>query len=451
MTASKNVVSKNKFTNVNGALVMVCCRLRLVVALLICSFAFPALLHGQPPARVQRAPAAATKSAESSPQRQDNRRPERVSAEDRAAALRALADSLGIGAGDAIADIGAGSGQDSWVFAEIVGKAGTVFSEEIDADKVDGLKKSATDKKLPQVKPVLGESDSPCLPADSVDMAFMHRVYHHLAQPRDMLRNLWQSLKPGGYFVVVDQRRGTLQDWVPRERRAEKHFWIAETTVVREARESGFQFVRFAEDIWPSKAPFVIVFQRPKDGGQPGSDPDAMLSISQAQAQELLATAQLNLQRPAFVALGPARALIAPIMKYSSGTGVDIVLEEWATSKDERPEQPAGVSLVSVMTDQGKVDLGAEPIDAVFFLDTYHLLFHHKTLLEELYQALTPGSFVCILDRQADRELSHREASHRRKISPGLVQREMEAAGFQFESTETAPAKDRFLQIYVRP
>jgi len=54
-----------------------------------------------------------------------------------------------------------------------------------------------------------------------------------------MLQGIRRGAKPGGYLVVVDRRRGTLRVWGPRELRQEKHFRIAETTVVREAREGG--------------------------------------------------------------------------------------------------------------------------------------------------------------------------------------------------------------------
>ena len=112
-----------------------------------------------------------------------------------------------------------------------------------------------------QVEAVLGTDSSPRLPADTVDMAFMHHVYHHFSKPREMLRGIWQSLKPGGYLVIVDQRLGTLVDWVPREQRAGKHYWIAETTVVREARETGYLFVDYAEPLWHTRDSFVLIFQ----------------------------------------------------------------------------------------------------------------------------------------------------------------------------------------------
>ena len=53
-------------------------------------------------------------------------------------------------------------------------------------------------------------------------MAYMRLVYHHFSKPREMLREIWRALKPGGYLVIVDRLPGTLRDWVPREQRAEQ-------------------------------------------------------------------------------------------------------------------------------------------------------------------------------------------------------------------------------------
>ena len=148
------------------------------------------------------------------------------------------------------------------------------------------------------------------------------------------------------------------------------------------------------------------------------------------------------------VALGQARELIPPILQRSSGAGLEIVLEEWATQKDERPPLPAGVSLPSVLTDLGDPHLGPEPIDAVFFLDTYHLLFHSKTLLAKLHERLTPDGCVYVLDRAAKEPLSRRDASHRRQIDPETVKQELTAAGFVLQSEGQRPAADRFLLVF---
>ena len=47
-----------------------------------------------------------------------------------------------------IADIGAGEGRDTWVFADIVGETGKVFAEEIDEGKVKEIESEAKKREL---------------------------------------------------------------------------------------------------------------------------------------------------------------------------------------------------------------------------------------------------------------------------------------------------------------
>ncbi|RMF93085.1 MAG: methyltransferase domain-containing protein [Planctomycetota bacterium] len=366
----------------------------------------------------------------------------------RAEALRTICRLLDIGEGATIADIGAGRGIDTWVFAEIVGEKGKVFSEEISEDLVRGLRSQAAERELPQVVPVLGTVESPCLPESSVDLAYMHQVYHHVTKPHEMLQAIWKSLKPGGYFVVVDRRRGTLQDWVPREERGPKHYWIAETTVVREAREAGFQFVRCAEECWPGiPEQFVLVFRRPVEGGTVGVDPDPRAPLDLDVLAEALAPNRKPYQSVAVIALGEARNVLPKLIRDGKPKVIDIVLEEWATRKDERPPVPPGVEVQSVMTENGRVELAPHSIDGVFFLDTYSLLFHQNTLLECLKTALRPGGRIYVLDRRGE-FTDHRLASHHRAVSPELVRQEMNAAGFRQVASPVPPGKDRFVLVF---
>jgi predicted methyltransferase len=366
----------------------------------------------------------------------------------RAEAISRLAARLGLGKGGVVADIGAGNGPDTWVFAEIVGPTGKIYAEEITDKLVKSLQGEAEKRKLPQVRAVQGRDDDPALPRDTVDLAYMRFVYHHMPKPREMLRGIWRAIKPGGYFVVVDQHRGTLRDWVPREQRKDKHFWLAETTVVREAREEGFAFVACPEDCCDVPEPFVLVFQRPRDQKEPGRDPDFFLPLQIKDIAPQLLPLGDRYQHPVFVALGEARQLMRPILQRSSGKGVDVVLEEWATQKEERPPLPPVVSLPSVLTDQGDPRLGPEPISVVLFLDTYHLLFHGKTLLGKLRERLASDGCVYVLDREAKGPLSRREASHRRRIQPETVKQEMAAAGFFLWFEGPRPAADRFLLVF---
>jgi predicted methyltransferase len=366
----------------------------------------------------------------------------------RTESLKAIVSHLGLGKGSAIADIGAGNGRDTWVFAEIVGETGAVYPEEIAEDKVKSLKDAAEQKGLEYVRPVLGCSDDPCLPSESIDLVYMNRVYHHFAKPRPMLRGIWRSLRPGGYLVIVDQRRGTLQDWVPRHTREQRHHWIAETTVVREAREEGFAFVSCAEECWHENAPFVAVFQRPEKQKAPDRDPDQFRPLSVDNCINMFLPAAGRYENPVFIALGQARALMAPILDDSDGEGLDIVLEEWATQKEERPWLPEGVSLPSVLTNRGDPNLDERPVDVVFFLDTYHLLFHGRTLLARLHQRLTPTGRVYVLDRRGTKQQSRREASHHKRISPKTVEQEMNEAGFSLWFRGPRLARDRFLLVF---
>ena len=370
--------------------------------------------------------------------------------DNRAKSLEAIVSHLGLSEGSVVADIGAGGGRDTWVFAKIVGEAGTVFAEEIVEGKVKWLEEEAKKRNLSQVRAVLGRTDDPCLPRNSVDMAFLNHVYHHLAKPREMLQGIWRSLKPGGYLVVVDRERGTLRNWVRRSLREKQHFWTAETTVVREAREEGFAFTACAEQCWYTKDNFVLIFQRPKELASPGSDPDPFLAIPVEKCSHLFLPLACPYQKPVFVALGEARKLMVPILENSSGEGLEIVLEEWATQKEERPPLPSGVSLPSVLTENGDPGLPAESIDVVFFLDSYHLLFHGKTLLAKIRERLAPNGCVYVLDRTAEEPLPRREASHRKKIPPRTVRQEMIKAGFVLWFRGPRPARDRFLLVFGR-
>jgi predicted methyltransferase len=420
-----------------------------LVSLLLVVMAETMLWAQAPPAATATPAAAIQSGAASDAQQAEQSAPQRPA--DRPAAIRALAARLEIGPGKAVADIGAGKGEDTWVFAEIVGPSGMVYSEEITEDLVKSLKKGIEERKLTQVRAVLGRADSPTLPATSVDVAYMRLVYHHFSQPREMLREIWRALKPGGLLVVVDCVPGTLRDWVPLEQRASKHTWTAETTVVREASEEGFQFVACADELSEAKEkPFVLIFQRPENQAAPGLSADPLLPLPIHEVADSLLPADRPLQRPAIIALGQARELIPAILQRSAGAGVEIVLEEWATQKDERPPLPEGVSLPAVLTNLGDPQLGPEPIDAVFFLDTYHLLFHGTTLLAKLHERLTPDGRIYVLDRTATEPLSRRYASHRRQIDPQTVVQELTAAGFTLQAELPHPAADRFLLVFSK-
>jgi hypothetical protein len=182
-----------------------------------------------------------------------------------------------------------------------------------------------------------------------------------------------------------------------------------------------------------------------------GQDPDPLPPVPAETLQRLVPPAGTTFQRVALVALGEGRKLIGPLVAATSCAAIDIVLEEWATRKDERPPLPEGMTLPAVLTEKGDPQLGPEPIDAVYFLDSYHLLFHGPALLERLRERMADGGRVYVLDRRASRDdMPHREASHRRMIAPQLVRDEMTRAGFVLVSEEPPPGEGRFLLVFAK-
>ncbi len=361
-------------------------------------------------------------------------------AERRAEALRALARRLDVGPASVIADIGAGNGRDTWVFAEIVGKDGKVYAEEIEEGKTKSLKEAAEKRGLAQVQAMLEISAIRDCRRIRSTWRSCTRCITTVAAARDApgdLEGTQARRAPGGRRPAVGTP-GRLGAGRGADREA-----LLDGRDDRRARgpRAGFLFVGSAEDIWHEKEAFVLVFQRPRGLAAPDRDPDPPSKLSEAPARRMLPAAGQPCSRVAFVALGEGRKLIAPILKATSAAAVDIVLEEWATQKDERPPLPSGVEMPSVLTASGDPNLGPDPIDAVYFLDTYHLLFHGPQLLAKLQERLVPKGRIYVLDRRAPRPVTRREASHRRMIAPETVTEEMAKAGFDLLARRAAPGR----------
>jgi predicted methyltransferase len=106
--------------------------------------------------------------------------------------------------GSRIADIGAGGGWFSVRAAIRVAPYGTVYAEDINPAAIDYIRARALKEHLSDIAPVLGTPDDPKLPVNTLDAAFMLRVYHEIAHPPVLLANLHNELKPGGLLAIID-------------------------------------------------------------------------------------------------------------------------------------------------------------------------------------------------------------------------------------------------------
>ena len=118
-----------------------------------------------------------------------------------------LLEALQLKPGEAVADIGAGSGYFTWRMARLVGEGGKVYAVEIQQEMLDLLMRNMKKRRVHEiVEPILGTSTNPKLPSASCDTMLMVDVYHEFDHPYEMVRSMVASLKPGGRLVFVEYR-----------------------------------------------------------------------------------------------------------------------------------------------------------------------------------------------------------------------------------------------------
>ena len=139
--------------------------------------------------------------------------------------------------GMSVADVGAGTGLFTRLFAAEVAPGGTVYAADIVANFLKHIEATCKDAGIKNVKTVLCKVDSSELPPASVDVVFLCDVYHHFEFPQKTLASLHAALKPGGRLVVVDYRRekGKSPEWIF------KHVRAGQEVFAREIEAAGFK------------------------------------------------------------------------------------------------------------------------------------------------------------------------------------------------------------------
>ena len=150
-----------------------------------------------------------------------------------------IADLVEVRPGEAVADIGAGTGVYTELFAGRVGAGGRVYAVDIVQGFLDLISKRVKERGLDHVETVLCREDSVELPAGSIDVAFVCDTYHHFEYPRSTLRSIHRALRRGGRLIIVDFIRvdGQSRQWVL------DHVRAGMETVIREIGDAGFELV----------------------------------------------------------------------------------------------------------------------------------------------------------------------------------------------------------------
>jgi ubiquinone/menaquinone biosynthesis C-methylase UbiE len=114
-------------------------------------------------------------------------------------------DLLGVKAGSAVADIGAGGGWFTMLAARRVGPTGTVYANEINDEYIDYINKRAAREGVRNVRTILGTTNDPKLPPNSCDAVLILNAYHEFEQPLTMLRKINVAMKVGGKLGFIER------------------------------------------------------------------------------------------------------------------------------------------------------------------------------------------------------------------------------------------------------
>jgi predicted methyltransferase len=177
----------------------------------------------------------------------------------------AIVAALGLRPGLAVADLGAGTGLFTRLIAERVGPQGKVYAVDIAQPFLEHIAAESKKRGQTQVETVRCPPDATNLPPNSIDLAFMCDVYHHLEYPVKTLESLRQALRPGGQFVVVEfDRRDDSSAFVREHVRADK------ATFLEEIEAAGFE--RIDSGNMPAlKENFVARFRKKSPAPTPQS------------------------------------------------------------------------------------------------------------------------------------------------------------------------------------
>ena len=117
-----------------------------------------------------------------------------------------MVEALKFREGEAVADIGCGSGYVSRKISKKVGASGRIYGVDIQPEMLALLAKRMAMFRITNVQPVRGTITDPKVPPASCDTMIMVDVYHEFDHPYEMIESMIAGLKPGGRIVFVEYR-----------------------------------------------------------------------------------------------------------------------------------------------------------------------------------------------------------------------------------------------------
>jgi ubiquinone/menaquinone biosynthesis C-methylase UbiE len=138
-----------------------------------------------------------------------------------------------------VADIGAGTGLFTRLFAAAVEPGGRVYAIDISSTFIENILRTCREQGLFNVTGIVNTPTDVGLPANAIDLAFVTDTYHHFEYPQQTLASIHQALREDGRLIVIDFRRDprTSSNWVMGHVRGNK------AQVIGEIEAAGFRLV----------------------------------------------------------------------------------------------------------------------------------------------------------------------------------------------------------------
>ena len=141
---------------------------------------------------------------------------------------------LDLGAGQVVADIGAGTGYFLPYLSKTAGAAGRVLALDVEPNMVEYMKQRSKKSGLANVESRVVATDDPGLAPGSVDHILIVNTWHHIDDRASYAGKLARSLRPAGTLLIVDFTLESDQG-PPKEHR------LTAEQVVKELEAGGFR------------------------------------------------------------------------------------------------------------------------------------------------------------------------------------------------------------------
>lgn len=152
--------------------------------------------------------------------------------------------ALGLGPGQTVADVGAGTGYLLPHLSQAVGPQGKVWAVDVEEAMVSYLKQAAQKEQWGNVQVKLAAANSAGLEAASLDAAVILNTWHHIEDRAGYLDTLAPMMRPGARLLVVDFEPGAPGEGPPPKMR------LSAQTVIEEITQAGWR-AELVEDTMP--------------------------------------------------------------------------------------------------------------------------------------------------------------------------------------------------------